>query len=335
LAQAILAQATATAGRAAPRPAQPPMGVSKCSQFCERGISSSIPGSGAPWPRPPAPPSATAGVGKLTALSYTPPPPADSQDGLEELLGMALPTLPPVRAAGTLPSPQVPASSSSTSRRHTGRSSGRPGEPVNKVYVQFSCDLMGFLPYTLVISEEQGLEFASLSESPDFMLDPLHILGAERVGYNELFQDAFFRSLSRSIHSRQEATRQAGTAHRSNEERARPPYQSVVQLSLRRTAFEGGQVLVFIAVQSEMLADELLNSCRRLRKLRAIQSRDAAGGADAAGAGSINQPGGSQAPEFLPSRSPPAALEPQVLAGPDVAQPRGKPEEPAASAAGP
>mmetsp|Transcript_68168 Transcript_68168/g.210936 ORF Transcript_68168/g.210936 Transcript_68168/m.210936 type:complete len:90 (-) Transcript_68168:35-304(-) len=45
----------------------------------------------------------------------------------------------------------------------------------------------------------------------------------------------------------------------------------MVQLNVRRTLLEGGQVLVFIAVQSELLAEELLRSCHRLKKRRAVQ----------------------------------------------------------------
>jgi len=153
---------------------------------------------------------------------------------------------------------------------------------VNKVYVQFSNDLEGFLPYTLVISEEQGLEFTSLSSSPDFNLNPLNVIRTIRVSYDELMQDAFFTSLGKSVLERPElwpgasvpqgASSSAGFVLPNGlEERVRPPYLSLVQLSVRRTILEGGQVLVFIAVQSDGLAAELIRSCDQLRRRRAVR----------------------------------------------------------------
>merc|ERR1712194_865183 len=53
-------------------------------------------------------------------------------------------------------------------------------------------------------------------------------------------------------------------------ERARPPYDAVVRLGIRRTVLEGGQVLVYIAVQSDRLGVELIRSCEQLRRRRAI-----------------------------------------------------------------
>jgi len=189
----------------------------------------------------------------------------------------------------------------------------RPGEPVNKVFVQFSNDLEGFLPYTLVISEEQGLEFTSLSTSPDFALDPLGIIKADRIGYNALMRDAFFINLSRSIMSRPELqSRGLGVAQMSAshvasavnsapnlEDRVRPPYVSVVQLSVRRTLVEGGQVLVFKAVQSEPLAEELVRSCYQLKKRRATRHVDRDAAVYDSGFGI---PGMSQSPSPVPTR---------------------------------
>jgi hypothetical protein len=148
---------------------------------------------------------------------------------------------------------------------------------VNKVYVQFSNDLEGFLPYTLVISEAQGLEFTSLGSNPDFTLDPLNIMKVSRVDFDALMKDAFFSSLSKSIHQRISAG-DVNTADRGAwpthplEERVRPPYRAIVQLSVRRTLLDGCQVIVFITVQSDPLAEELVQSCHKLKKRRAMRA---------------------------------------------------------------
>merc|ERR1712232_1117964 len=111
-----------------------------------------------------------------------------------------MPRKPPTEKVHGVP-PRVQGSSSrySTSRYPT---CARPGEPVNQVFVLFSNDLEGFLPYTLVISEEEGLEFTSLSIAPDFVVNPLNLIKAELVSYDALMKDAFFVSLSKSILAR-------------------------------------------------------------------------------------------------------------------------------------
>merc|ERR1719424_242619 len=55
------------------------------------------------------------------------------------------------------------------------------------------------------------------------------------------------------------------------EERVRPPYRAIVQLSVRPALLDVCQVLVFIAVQSDPLAEELVQSCHKLKKRRAMR----------------------------------------------------------------
>lgn len=276
-------------------------------------------------------------------LSYMPPPAPDGVGAVKALLGTQLPTKPMATQEWapplTRPSPTL---CSSTSSRQGG---GRQKDPVNKVYVQFSNDLEGFLPYTLVISEEQGLEFTSCSISPDFTLDPLNIIKADRVSYDTLMNDSFFVSLFKSIQKRPEL--EATVAAQANgkqtpfgppanlEERTHPPYMSLVQLCVRRPLFEGGQVIVFIAVQSEPLAEELVRSCHALKKRRAfrhtIETRNQDPNSDPAS--SVNSPrtvpsrgcttprtAASRTPLVTPARSPRQA--PVVVQ--DGAQPAAK-----------
>merc|ERR1719162_2686863 len=97
-----------------------------------------------------------------------------------------------------------------------------------------------------------------------------------RVDFDTLMKDSFFTNLSKSIHQRISSGTVA-TADRSAwpphplEERVRPPYRAIVQLSVRRTLLDGCQVLVFIAVQSDPLAEELVQSCHKLKKRRAMR----------------------------------------------------------------
>merc|ERR1711920_375716 len=141
-----------------------------------------------------------------------------------------------------------------------------------------SNDLEGFLPYTLVVSEEMGLEFAALSRSPDFSLNPLNVFQIQKLDYEELMHDAFFASLSRRVLERPELwpggklpAPLPPVLPRMLEERVRPPYLSLVQVSVRRPILEGGQVVVFIAVQCDALASELMRTCNQLRKRRAVR----------------------------------------------------------------
>merc|ERR1719454_2580172 len=97
-----------------------------------------------------------------------------------------------------------------------------------------------------------------------------------RVDFDTLIKDSFFTSLSKSI--RQRTTNDSGSSvDRSSwpphplEERLRPPYKAIVQLSVRRTLLDGCQVIVFIAVQSDPLAEELVQSCHKLKKRRAMR----------------------------------------------------------------
>jgi len=88
-------------------------------------------------------------------------------------------------------------------------------------------------------------------------------------------KDAFFTSLSKSIHQRIAAGGSGATApsrHQPHplDERVQPPYRAIVQLSVRRALMDGCQVVVFIAVQSDPLA-ELAQSCHKLKK-RSSQS---------------------------------------------------------------
>merc|ERR1719247_3161232 len=97
-----------------------------------------------------------------------------------------------------------------------------------------------------------------------------------RVDFDTLMKDAFFASLSKSIRQRISAGG-VNTADRGSwpshplEERVRPPYRAIVQLSVRRTLLDGCQVIVFIAVQSDPLAEELVQSCHKLKKRRAMR----------------------------------------------------------------
>jgi len=201
---------------------------------------------------------------RITGLSYAPPPAKEEEEETRELIGTQLPQTPEVLA---------------TSQRYRGPSSiegknfGRPGEPVNKVFVQFSNDLEGFLPYSLVISDEIGLDFKAMNAHPNFRIDPLNVLKAARLDYASLMKEETFISLSKSITARPLPADAAagGSRHENAEERVKPPYEALVQLTVRRTVLEGGQVLVFIAVQSDRLAAELVRSCQQLKRRRAIQ----------------------------------------------------------------
>merc|ERR1711865_786112 len=85
----------------------------------------------------------------------------------------------------------------------------------------------------------------------------------------------FFTSLSKSIHQRISAGKMNDNMNswppHPLEERVRPPYRAIVQLSVRPALLDVCQVLVFIAVQSDPLAEELVQSCHKLKKRRAMR----------------------------------------------------------------
>jgi hypothetical protein len=150
----------------------------------------------------------------------------------------------------------------------------RPDEPQNKVYVQFSNNFEGFMPYLLLITEEQGLMFTSLSShSADFTLDPLSFITVQRIDYDGLMKDAFFQNLSKGVLARKSLQRvpTANNDSATEETCIRPPYPALVQVEVRRP-FQAGKVLVFIAVQNEPLANDLVRGCQALKKKRVVDS---------------------------------------------------------------
>eukprot|EP00928_Gymnodinium_smaydae_P007494 TRINITY_DN12696_c0_g1_i1.p1 TRINITY_DN12696_c0_g1~~TRINITY_DN12696_c0_g1_i1.p1 ORF type:complete len:278 (-),score=50.56 TRINITY_DN12696_c0_g1_i1:174-1007(-) len=186
------------------------------------------------------------------------------------LVGTTVPRRPRAEeAVTTRPPPTRP--HEATSGLRLGQSCGRPGDAPNQVYVQFSNDLEGWLPYTLLISEEEGLMFKSLSLSPDFTLSIRSIRKVEITSMFAIQQDAFFGNHTRSViaHLMQgsgyEADDDTALAHvrRVDQERVRPPYNAVVQLLCSNFTSE---VVVFVAVQSDALAAELTRSCNATRK---------------------------------------------------------------------
>eukprot|EP00928_Gymnodinium_smaydae_P086806 TRINITY_DN71229_c0_g1_i1.p1 TRINITY_DN71229_c0_g1~~TRINITY_DN71229_c0_g1_i1.p1 ORF type:complete len:369 (-),score=31.96 TRINITY_DN71229_c0_g1_i1:131-1129(-) len=317
------------------------MGQSKCSQCCERGdfprrmgcetlagpngydCIIGDPCAGEPcagaWPSDHA--SSSAGC-QITALDYTPPPGPEVGRAAQVLLGTEMPRKPPADKVHGLPNMAVYTSSRYSTSRYP--SCARPGEPVNQVFVMFSNDLEGFLPYTLVISEEHGLEFSSLTTSPDFAMNPVNIMKLSLVSYDDLMRDAFFVSHSKSVLARPQGG--AATPPRpstpptpgaggdaSERERIRPPYYSVVQLSLRRPAAEGGHVVAFIAVQSEPLAEELVRSCNQLRKRRML--RQVTPPQDEEDGQSLPPSRGCLTPRSMGARTPPTGTTPVISAG--------------------
>jgi len=140
--------------------------------------------------------------------------------------------------------------------------------------VQFSNDLEGFLPYTLVISDELGLEFKPVGgQHTEVKLDPLNVMKATRLDWESVFEDPVFAQQLKEVSERPGRGLTDVNSLKADvveAERARPPYDAVVRLGVRRTVLEGGQVLVYIAVQSDRLGVELIRSCEQLRRRRAI-----------------------------------------------------------------
>lgn len=240
------------------------MGLSNCSKVCRDGDDNLLYGC------------INGGPERLVTegLAYAPPP---RHCCAEEVLGVKVPR-PPHEWVPTVPVRAI----SSSSRECTPMPTpvGRADEPQNKVYVQFSDDFEGFLPYLLLITEEQGLMFTSLSPSPDFVLDPLQFITVARIEYDALVQDSFFVNLSRSILGRKRMLGQKAV-----QDCNQPPYPALVQVLLWRKGEQvGGQVLIFIAVQNDPLANDLVRGCHQLKKKkRALQNSAGHRGPNASG----------------------------------------------------
>lgn len=149
----------------------------------------------------------------------------------------------------------------------------RPDEPQNKVYVQFCDNFEGFLPYLLLITEEHGLVFTSLSHASDFSLDPINFLQVYRVEYDVLIKDSFFSNLSRIIWEHK--SRLLRNQKAALEDCVRPPYPSLVQAQVRQNSRghgNTGRQLVFISVQNDPLANDLVRGCHALKKKRIIEA---------------------------------------------------------------
>eukprot|EP00930_Biecheleria_cincta_P080817 TRINITY_DN6928_c0_g1_i2.p1 TRINITY_DN6928_c0_g1~~TRINITY_DN6928_c0_g1_i2.p1 ORF type:complete len:258 (-),score=38.49 TRINITY_DN6928_c0_g1_i2:111-884(-) len=237
------------------------MGFAMCTEYCEpEDVSQPINITGA----------------NLEGLSFQPLPAAAAVSAGKAMLGARL----PIRPRPAIPDAllQEPESNGQIDSAH-GVTCGRPGEPLNKVCLLLSNDLEGFLPYTLIISEEIGLEFTSLTPAPRFVVDPGDIVKASQIGYDALLQDRSFSKLCRSISARYEL--QAASMGWSLEDRVRPPYIHTVHLVIRQeqalSGSEGGgsqptELTLLVAVQTEPLAEELAKSCILLRKRRALSA---------------------------------------------------------------
>lgn len=199
-------------------------------------------------------------------LSYAPPPGAHVRSGL----GTQVPKVPHEWVPTAPSKPKQPWNQMATPTP----TPSRPDEPQNKVYVQFSNNFDGFMPYLLLITEEQGLMFTSLSShSSDFTLDPLSFITVQRIDYDGLMKDAFFQNLSKGVLARKSLLRYPGANNDSVslETCVRPPYPALVQVEVRRP-YQAGKVLVFIAVQNEPLANDLVRGCQALKKKRVVDS---------------------------------------------------------------
>ncbi|CAE8618898.1 unnamed protein product [Polarella glacialis] len=231
------------------------MGFAMSSEYCDESQSAVRPSTG----------EAT-----LFALSFEPPPSAESALAVKDMLGTRVPAKPSRARPATSPTQGGYEATSPAS----SVSCGRPGEPLNKVCLLLSSDLEGFLPYTLVISEELGLAFTSLTPAATFVLDPGSILKEGRLGHEDFLRDHFWNHLCRTIGSRPELSR--GPPPVSLEERVRPPYVHLVLMWVRSESESEGTtssttVIMLLAVQSAALADELAKSVRILRKRRALR----------------------------------------------------------------
>lgn len=199
-------------------------------------------------------------------LSYAPPPGHKERSGL----GTSVPKVPHDWVPTAPSKPKQPWQQMATPTP----TPSRPDEPQNKVYVQFSNNFEGFMPYLLLITEEQGLMFTSLSShSADFTLDPLSFITVQRIDYDGLMKDAFFQNLSKGVLARKSLQRFPSANNESAmlETCIRPPYPALVQVEVRRP-FQAGKVLVFIAVQNEPLANDLVRGCQALKKKRVVDS---------------------------------------------------------------
>lgn len=203
------------------------------------------------------------------ALSYAPPPPQQGNEDPVKLLRTKVPSFPQDWVL-TIPPQYLRDTPSELTPTPTPP---RPGEPQNKVYVQFCDNFEGFLPYLLLITEEHGLMFTSLSHAADFSMDPINFLQVFRVEYDALMKDSFFSNLSRSI--REHKSRLLHNQQSVLEDCVRPPYPSLVQCQIRQTSKGGsniGRILVFISVQNDPLANDLVRGCHALKKKRVIET---------------------------------------------------------------
>ncbi|CAE7395922.1 UGP1, partial [Symbiodinium microadriaticum] len=225
------------------------MGFAMCTQLC---VQEEVPSNVA-----------------LVAPQFSPLPRAESDMKGKALLGATLPQYP----LPAVPEAVFQAAKPLGASRAT---CGRPGEPPNKVCLLVSSDLEGFLPYRLLISEEKGLDFASLTPCPDFALDPPDIVQVQRLPWEAWRDDRPFSELRRRIESRRDLQ---STGEWSLQDRLWPPYFHLIHLLARdETSTEGSppklvDSSVLIGVQSEALAEELVRSCRVLKKRRALQAK--------------------------------------------------------------
>mmetsp|Transcript_37201 Transcript_37201/g.58809 ORF Transcript_37201/g.58809 Transcript_37201/m.58809 type:complete len:225 (+) Transcript_37201:51-725(+) len=208
------------------------------------------------------------GSSSLVASSFLPP-----EDTPQAILGTQMPEK-PLPALPETVAPKI-------QRRIFSRSCcGRPGEPLNKVCLLVSSDLEGFLPYKLIISEDKGFNFTSLSPAPDFLLEPAHLIKVQRITFEAWEGDRSFGLLCRTVEARRDLS---VAPDWTIEDRIRPPYIHLVHIVAMDSESKGlpPDLTILVGVQTEALAEELMRSCLLLKKRQALRevNRGAPGGA--------------------------------------------------------
>mmetsp|Transcript_50588 Transcript_50588/g.133290 ORF Transcript_50588/g.133290 Transcript_50588/m.133290 type:complete len:314 (+) Transcript_50588:31-972(+) len=158
-------------------------------------------------------------------------------------------------------------------RDEHGRGSQNLHEPANKVFVQFSNNLDGFFPCLLLLTEDDGLNFTCepplADREREFTIDPnIFIRVGDPLTRQQLVDDRFWSTHGRHVYENILADKKnKGIArHRM----VHPPewYPYLVALEAMNPDKVSGQLeskfMLFIAVQSWELAEDLVDGCKQL-----------------------------------------------------------------------
>mmetsp|Transcript_9373 Transcript_9373/g.23671 ORF Transcript_9373/g.23671 Transcript_9373/m.23671 type:complete len:220 (+) Transcript_9373:339-998(+) len=157
------------------------------------------------------------------------------------------------------------------------------GEPANKVFVQFSNNLDGFVPCLLLLTEDEGLRFTRDPAPPIgrpswFIVEPGGFIKVcSPISRRRFLEDKFWRAHSKHVHQNNLLLEQINK-DLSRQCMLYPPdwFACVVSIEACESGTAGAlsKYMILIAVQTFELSRDLVDGCKQLMLKRKQERND-------------------------------------------------------------